>query len=110
MAFSPALGTAIRHHQEQELEALSNTVLHMALLNTSKADIHRMFLNWLNEFTSWHLILLRYLHEGWGGNNQPEIHTFVRIEPIRCSKKIGSIMVTRLPISKIMIPTFYLIH
>jgi len=32
------------------------------------------------------------------------------IEPIRCSKKIGSIIVTRLPISKIMIPTFYLIH
>ncbi|WP_445305924.1 hypothetical protein [Microcoleus sp. T3_A4] len=45
-----------------------------------------------------------------GGNNQPETHTFVRIEPIRCSQKIGSIIVTRLPISKIMIPTFYLIH
>ena len=73
LAFFPALGTAIRHHQEQELEALSNTVLNMALLNAPNADIQRMFLNWLNEFTSWHLMLLRYLHEGTYNASQRQI-------------------------------------
>ncbi len=73
VAFSPALSTAMRHHQEQELEALSNTVLNMALPNESKVDIHRMFLNWLGEFTSWHLMLLRYLHEGTYNASQRQI-------------------------------------
>jgi hypothetical protein len=63
-ALISALGTAMRHHQEQELEALRNTVLNAGLPNAPEADIQRMFLNWLDEFTSWHLMLLRYLHEG----------------------------------------------
>jgi hypothetical protein len=63
-ALISALGTAIRHHQEQELEALRNTVLNAGLPNAPEADIQRMFLNWLDEFTSWHLMLLKYLHEG----------------------------------------------
>jgi hypothetical protein len=63
-ALISALGTAIRHHQEQELEALRKRVLNAGLPNAPEADIQRMFLNWLDEFTSWHLMLLRYLHEG----------------------------------------------
>jgi len=63
-ALISALGTAMRHHQEQELEALRNTVLNAGLPNAPEADIQRMFLNWLDEFTSWHLMLLKYLHEG----------------------------------------------
>ncbi|MEG4990145.1 hypothetical protein QUB08_31085 [Microcoleus sp. BR0-C5] len=73
MAFSPALGTAIRHHQGQELEGLRNTVFYAGLLNTSDADIHRMFLYWLDEFTSGHLMLLRYLHEGTYNASQRQI-------------------------------------
>jgi hypothetical protein len=45
----------------------------MALLNAPNADIQRMFLNWLNEFTSWHLMLLRYLHEGTYNASQRQI-------------------------------------
>jgi hypothetical protein len=63
-ALISALGTAMRHHQEKELEALRNTVLNAGLPNAPEADIQRMFLNWLDEFTSWHLMLLKYLHEG----------------------------------------------
>ncbi|MBE9092442.1 hypothetical protein [Tychonema sp. LEGE 07203] len=63
-ALISALSTAIHHHQEQELEALRNTVLNAGLPNAPEADIQRMFLNWLDEFTSWHLMLLKYLHEG----------------------------------------------
>ncbi|AFZ06126.1 hypothetical protein Osc7112_1618 [Oscillatoria nigro-viridis PCC 7112] len=63
-ALISALSTAMRHHQEQELAALRNTVLNAGLPNAPEADIQRMFLNWLDEFTSWHLMLLRYLHEG----------------------------------------------
>ncbi|MEG4520924.1 MULTISPECIES: hypothetical protein [unclassified Microcoleus] len=63
-ALISALGTAMRHHQEQELEALRNTVLNAGLPNAPEADIQRMFLNWLDEFTTWHLMLLKYLHEG----------------------------------------------
>ncbi|MDB9514181.1 hypothetical protein PN499_23560 [Kamptonema animale CS-326] len=58
-----AFEIAMRHHQEQELAALRNTVLNAGLPNAPEADIQRMFLNWLDEFTSWHLMLLRYLHE-----------------------------------------------
>ncbi len=63
-ALISALGTVMRHHQEKELEALRNTVLNAGLPNAPEADIQRMFLNWLDEFTSWHLMLLKYLHEG----------------------------------------------
>ena len=63
-ALISTLGTAMRHHQEKELEALRNTVLNAGLPNAPEADIQRMFLNWLDEFTSWHLMLLKYLHEG----------------------------------------------
>ncbi|CBN57670.1 MULTISPECIES: hypothetical protein [Kamptonema] len=58
-----AFEMAMRHHQEQELAALRNTVLNAGLPNAPEADIQRMFLNWLDEFTSWHLMLLRYLQE-----------------------------------------------
>ena len=63
-ALISTLGTAMRHHPEKELEALRNTVLNAGLPNAPEADIQRMFLNWLDEFTSWHLMLLKYLHEG----------------------------------------------
>lgn len=34
----------MRHHQEQELEALRNTFLNAGLPNAPEADIQRMFL------------------------------------------------------------------
>jgi hypothetical protein len=47
VAVSPALGTARRHHKEQELEVLRNTVFYAGVPNAPDAGIHRMFLNWL---------------------------------------------------------------
>jgi hypothetical protein len=55
------------------LRGLRNTVFYAELPNASDADIHRMFLYWLDEFTSGHLMLLRYLHEGTYNASQRQI-------------------------------------
>jgi hypothetical protein len=70
-ALLSALGIATRHHQEQELEALRNAVLNAAMPTAPEADIQRIFLNWLDGFTSRHLMLLKYLHEGTYSDLQP---------------------------------------
>jgi hypothetical protein len=70
-ALLSALGIAMRHHQEQELEALRNAVLNAAMPTAPEADIQRIFLNWLDGFTSRHLMLLKYLHEGTYSDLQP---------------------------------------
>lgn len=54
---------AIRNHQEEKLEALRNAVLNTALFPSAEEDLHHMFLNLVDEFTPWHLKVLKFFNE-----------------------------------------------
>lgn len=58
-----SLQIASRNHQEEKLEALRNIVLNAALPNAPDEDMQRMFLNWIDNFTTCHLSLLKLLHQ-----------------------------------------------
>lgn len=55
-----ATQSAIRNHQTEKLEALRNAVLNAALPNSIEEDTQLMFLHFVDEFTPWHLRLLKY--------------------------------------------------
>ncbi|MEG4329075.1 hypothetical protein QUB37_17810 [Microcoleus sp. AT3-A2] len=57
------LQIASRNHQEEKLEALRNIVLNAALPNAPEEEIQQMFLNWIENFTTLHLNLLKLLHQ-----------------------------------------------
>jgi hypothetical protein len=63
---------AIRSHQEEKLEALHNAVLNVALSSLVQEDLQHIFLNFVDEFTPWHLKVLKYLDnpDGWFKNNK----------------------------------------
>ncbi len=59
---------AIRNHQKEKLEVLRNSVLNAALPNAPEEDIQIMFLNFVDTFTPWHLIILKFFDnpQEWG--------------------------------------------
>ena len=59
---------AIRNHQKEKLEALRNAVLNAALPNAPEEDLQLMFLNFVDSFTPWHLVILKFFDNPteWG--------------------------------------------
>lgn len=58
-----ALQIVIKNHQQEKLEALRNMVLNSTLPNAPMDDLQFMFLNLIDEFTTWHLTLLNYCND-----------------------------------------------
>lgn len=54
---------ALRNHQEEKIRALQNAVLNEALLINIEQDKRFMFIRFIDELTSSHLILLFFLHD-----------------------------------------------
>ena len=54
---------AIRNHQQVKLEALRNIVLNAALPNPPHEDEQLVFLNLIDQFTSWHIRVLSFLND-----------------------------------------------
>ena len=65
---------AIRNHKEEKLKALRNCVLNSGIPNPIDEDLQIMFLNFIDTFTSWHLVLLRFFKNPreWGRKNNIE--------------------------------------
>ena len=63
-----ATQVAIRNHQKEKLEALRNAVLNAASPNAPEEDLQLMFLNWVDELTTWHLRILKFFEnpKAWG--------------------------------------------
>ena len=59
---------AVRNHQKEKLEALRNAVLNAALPNAPEEDLQLMFLNFVDSFTPWHLVILKFFNnpKEWG--------------------------------------------
>lgn len=58
-----ATQSALRAHQQEKLDALRYAVLNAALHTESDEDIQLMFLNFIDNFTPWHLRVLRRFHD-----------------------------------------------
>jgi hypothetical protein len=58
---------AIRTHQDEKLEALKNAVVHAALPSAPADSIQQIFLNYVDQFTPWHLAILSFFDgpEAW---------------------------------------------
>lgn len=50
----------IRNHQEEKIKALENAVLNSALSINIEEDLQHIFLNFIDELTPLHLLVLRY--------------------------------------------------
>jgi hypothetical protein len=63
-----ATQVAMRNHQQEKLEALQNAVLNSALRTAPDEDIQLMFLQFVDNFTSWHLRILKFFDDPqeWG--------------------------------------------
>jgi hypothetical protein len=64
--------SAIKNHQQEKREALRNAVLNSASRNAPEEDLQLMFLNWIEEFTPWHIKILKYFEDpvGWFNKNK----------------------------------------
>jgi hypothetical protein len=62
---------AIRNHQQEKLDALRNAVLNSALPNTIEEDLQLIFLNFVDELSTWHLRELKFFDNprAWGQKN-----------------------------------------
>jgi hypothetical protein len=72
-----ATQSALRNHQAEKLEALRNAVLNSALPNPPEEDLQLIFINWVDELTTWDLRILR-LFDGpikWGEENNKKMPT-----------------------------------
>jgi len=56
-----ATQVAMRTHQREKLDALRNAVINAAIRLTVDENLQLMFLNLVDRYTSWHLILLQFL-------------------------------------------------
>jgi hypothetical protein len=54
-----ATQSALRNHQTEKLEALRNAVLNSALPNPPEEDLQQIFINYVDELTTWHLRVLK---------------------------------------------------
>ena len=66
-----ATQVAIRNHQQEKLEALRNAVLNAAMPEALEDDRQLMFLNFIDELTSWHLKVLHFFDDPkiWGSQH-----------------------------------------
>lgn len=64
--------SAIQNHQKEKREALRNAVLNSASKLAPEEDLQLMFLNWIDEFTPWHIRVLNYFENpiGWFNKNK----------------------------------------
>ncbi len=56
-----ATNTAMRTHQKEKLEALTNAVINSALSPSIDENLQLIYLNLIDRYTPWHLILLQFL-------------------------------------------------
>ena len=70
---------AIRNHQEEKLEALSNAVMNSIISQSIEEDLQHMFLNFIDELTPWHLRILKYFENPkvWLQNNKIQLPNFI---------------------------------
>lgn len=66
-----ATQSALRTNQKEKLEALRNTILNSASPDPPEESLQQMFINFVDTFTVWHLVLLDFLHnpEEWAKRN-----------------------------------------
>lgn len=64
-AVSNILLISIREHREEKLTALRNIALNTALPNDVDEDIQLMFVQMVDDFTTWHLKLLSFFSAAW---------------------------------------------
>lgn len=55
-----ATQVAVRTHQQEKLEALRNAVVNAGLLQAPDESIQQIFLDYVDEFTPWHLRILAF--------------------------------------------------
>lgn len=58
-----ATQAAMRTHQDEKLIALSNAVINSAIRPTIDENLQLMFLNLVDRYTPWHLIILQFLDD-----------------------------------------------
>lgn len=61
--FLQATQIAIRDHQKEKLKALKNAVLNSCILDSVEESKQLMFLNMVERFTDWHIMILKFLQE-----------------------------------------------
>jgi len=69
---------ALRNHDEEKLQALRNAVLNAAMPAPIDESVQQMFVNYVDEFTVWHIRLLHLFHDpvAWFRTNNVEPPTF----------------------------------
>lgn len=74
---------AIRNHQKEKLEALRNAVLNAALPNAPEEDLQLMFLNYVDSFTPWHLVVLKFFDNPreWGEKHEIRYPSYMSGSP-----------------------------
>jgi len=80
-----ATQVAIRNHQKEKLESLKNAVLNSTSPNAPEEDLQLMFLNWVDDLTTWHLRILKFFDspEIWVNKSNIKIPDWVEASPIR---------------------------
>jgi len=58
-----ATQAAMRTHQDEKLAALRNAVINSAIRSSIDENLQLMFLNLVDRYTQWHLILLHFLDD-----------------------------------------------
>jgi len=58
-----ATQAAMRTHQKEKLEALRNVVINSAQKPTIDENLQLMFLNLIDKYTPWHLVLLQFCND-----------------------------------------------
>lgn len=74
---------AIRNHQKEKLEALRNAVLNAALPNAPEEDLQLMFVYYVDSFTPWHLVILKFFDDPqkWGNKHDIKFPAFQLSSP-----------------------------
>jgi hypothetical protein len=87
-AIMNATTAAVRNHQREKIAALRNAVLNCALRRCPSEIKSSMFLALIDQFSVWHLLILRELHEfdSRVGQNYPPKTTFEEITIIVVEK------------------------
>ena len=78
---------AVKHHQKEKLESLRNAVLNAALPNAPEEDVQLMFLNYVDTFTLWQLMILNCLANPLSWVSKTGV-TFNKDEPLYVSQLI----------------------
>jgi len=79
-----ATQVAVRNHQKEKLEALRAAVLNSASPNAPEEDLQLMFLNWVDEFTTWHMRILKFFDspEAWINKSNIKIPDWAEASPL----------------------------